>query len=108
MELQSVINAVLNTIFVSIPESIISVLFILFLLKRNDLLDVYRWQYNLKQIMIVVLPIAVSVNLMRYILHTNNLAIFLITEVMLILLMIFIIKKNNVLQEKINYLKVII
>lgn len=108
MEVQSVINAVLNTIFVSIPESIISVLFILFLLKRNDLLDVYRWRYNLKQIMIVVLPIAISVNLMRYILHTNNLAIFIITEMMLILLMIYIIKKNNVLQEKINYLKIII
>lgn len=108
MEIQSVINAILNTIFVSIPESIISVLFILFLLKRNNLLDIYRWKNNLKQIMIVVLPIAISVNLMKYILHINSLTIFITTEIMMILLMIYILKKNNILQEKINYLKVVV
>lgn len=109
MEMHSdVFNAVMNTIFVSVPESFISVLFVLVLLKRNDLLDIYRWQYNIGQIMHVVLPIAISVNLMRYILHINNLTIFITTEIMLILLMIYVLKKNNFLQEKINYLKVII
>jgi hypothetical protein len=103
-----VFNAVMNTIFVSIPECIVSVLFVLFLLKRNDLLDVYRWKHNLKQIMIVVLPVAILVNLMRYILHINNLTIFITTEIMIILLMIYMLKKNNILQEKINYLKIII
>jgi hypothetical protein len=108
MEMQSVINALLNTLFVSIPESLISVLFIFFLLKRNDLLDIYRWKTNLKSIMIIVLPVATSVNIMKYILSINNLTIFITTEIMMIMLIIFTIKKNNVLQEKVNYLKIII
>jgi len=108
METQSVINAVLNTIFVSIPESVIWILCVLYFLKRNDLLDVYRWKYNLKQIMIVAIPISISINLMRYILHINNLINFIVIEIMMILLISFIIRKNNVLQEKINYLKIAI
>ncbi|MCE5220165.1 MAG: hypothetical protein LLF98_02560 [Clostridium sp.] len=106
--MQSIVNAVLNTVFVSIPESIIWVLFVLFLLKRNDLLDIYRWKDNLKQIMIAVIPVSISINLMRYILHIGNLINFIIIEVMMILLITYIIKKNNFLQEKINYLKIVI
>jgi hypothetical protein len=103
-----IFNAVMNTIFVSIPESVLWILFVFFLMKRNDLLDVYRWQYNLKQIMIAAIPVSISINVMRYILHVNNLINFIIIEIMMIILIVYIIKKNNFLNEKISYLKIVI
>lgn len=105
--LQSITNAVLNTIFVSIPEEFIWVVFTLILLKRRDLLDIYFWKQNLKQIMIPVLPVAISINLMRYILHIDRLTNFIIIEIMMSCLVIFLVKKNNFLNEKINYFKII-
>lgn len=106
--MQSIINAVLNTVFVSIPEGIVWVVFILILLKRKDMLDVYFWKQNLKQIMIPVLPVAISINLMRYILHVDNLINFITIEIMMCSLVIYMIKKNNFLNEKLNYIKIIL
>jgi len=105
--MQNIINAVLNTIFVSIPESIVWVVFILLLLKRRDLLDFYLWKENLKQIMIPVIPVSISINLMRYILHIDRLTNFIIIEIMMSCLIIYLVKKNNFLNEKINYFKII-
>jgi hypothetical protein len=104
---QSIINAVLNTIFVSVPESLVWLIFILILLKEKNLLDVYFWKENLRKFMIVCLPIAISINTMRYILHVDNLVNFIIIEVMMCSLVIYLIKKNNFLNEKLNYFKII-
>lgn len=106
--MQNLINATLNTIFVSIPEEFVWVVFTLILLKRWDLLDIYRWKYNLKQIMIPVIPVAIAINLMRYVLHINSLVNFITIEIMMCCLVIYLIKKNNFLQEKINYIKIIL
>jgi len=106
--MQNIINAVLNTIFVSIPESIVWVVFILILLKRRDMLDVYFWKENLGRIMIPALSVAISINLMRYILHVNNLVNFIVIEIMMSCLIIYIIKENNFLNEKNNYIKIIL
>lgn len=106
--IQNIVNAVLNTMFVSIPETTIWVIAVLFLLKRSDLLDVYRWKRNLQQVMIVAIPPAIMINLMRYILEVNNLINFIIVEIMMVLLITYIIEKNNILQEKINYLMIIV
>lgn len=105
--MQNVVNAVLNTIFVSIPEEIVWVVFTLMLLKRMDLLDIYRWKHNIKEIMIPVIPIAILINVFRYILHISNLANFLIIEVLMCGLIMYVIKRNNFLNEKINYVKII-
>lgn len=103
-----VFNAVMNTVFVSIPECLVWIICILAILKRRDLLDIYRWKQNVKELMIPVLPVAITVNIMRYILHTNSLLMFLITEVMMCLLVIYLIKRNNFLNEKISYIKIIL
>jgi hypothetical protein len=104
---QNIINAVLNTVFVSIPEVAIWTIFVLILSKRKDLLDIYRWKHGIKQIMIVTIPTAASINLMRYILQVDNLINFIIIEVMMCVLVIYIVKKNNFLNEKISYVKII-
>jgi len=104
---QNIFNAVLNTLFVSIPEETVWVVFVLILLKRKDLLDIYFWKENLKKIMIPVIPIAISINLMRYVLHFDNTLNFAIVEIMMCSLVILLIKNNNFLQEKINYIKII-
>lgn len=106
--LQSIIDALLNTIFVSVPEELVWVVFSLILLKRRDLLDIYFWKENLIQIMIPVLPVAVSINLMRYILHVDNIINFIIIEVMMCSLMCYLIKRNNIVNEKIKYIKIIL
>ena len=105
--MQNIFNAVLNTLFVSIPEETVWVVFVLILLKRKDLLDIYFWKENLKKIMIPVIPIAISINLMRYVLHFDNTLNFAIVEIMMCSLVILLIKNNNFLQEKINYIKII-
>jgi hypothetical protein len=106
--MESLLNGLLNTVFVSIPEAFIWCVFVLFLMKRADLLDVYRWEYNLKQIMIPVIPVAVSINLMRYVLQVDNLVNFIIIEIMMMVLVTYIIQRNNILNEKINYLMIIV
>jgi hypothetical protein len=107
--MQGIINAILNTLFVSLPEEFLWCLTILLFLQRSDLLDVYRWKRNLKEILLpVIVPVAVSINIMRYILHTNNLINFIIIEIMMCILIIGLIKRNNFLNEQINYLKIII
>jgi len=105
--LQNIINATLNCIFVSVPEELVWVICSLILLKRRDLLDIYRWKRNIKELLIPVIPVAISINIMRYILHINNTINFIVIEVMICSLMIYLIKRNNFLDEKINYIKII-
>ena len=106
--MQNITNAVLNTIFVSIPETLVWCIFILILLKRKDMLDIYLWKENLKQIILIVsLPVSISINLMRYILHVDNLVNFITIEIMMCSLIIYMIRKNNFLNEKLNYIKII-
>ena len=106
--MQSITNAVLNTIFVSIPETLVWCVFVLILLKRKDMLDIYLWKENLKQIILIVsLPVSISINLMRYILHVDNLVNFITIEIMMCSLIIYMIRKNNFLNEKLNYIKII-
>ena len=104
---QNIINAILNCLFVSLPEVLIWCVAVLILLKRNNLLDIYDWKYNIKQIMIPVIPVAISINLMRYILQFDNLVNFIVVEVMMCVLVIYMIKRNNFLNDKLNYVKIV-
>jgi len=105
--IQSITNAILNTIFVSIPETLVWSIFVLVLIKEKNLLDIYFWKENLLKLLQIAIPISISINLMRYILHLNNLVNFIIIEIMMSVLMILLIKKNNFLNEKINYFKIV-
>jgi len=102
-----IFKAILNTIFNSIFETSGWVVLILILIKQRNLIDIYFIKNSIKNILIPALPTAISINVMRYILHLDNLTNFLIVETMMIFLIIYLVKKNNFLNKKIEYLKII-
>ena len=104
---EDIIKAILNTICNSSFEITCWLVGVLILLKRKDLLDIYSWKENLKKIMPPVIFIAISINLMRYVFHINNTLNFIIVECMMVYVTIYLIKNNNFLNEKINYVKII-
>lgn len=106
--MQNVINLVLNTLFVSIPEETVWVIFTLIFLKRFDLLDKYRWKENIRWIMIPVIPTAIITNIFRYIIHVPQLAMFIIAQAIFYSLMIYIIKESTFIEHKPPYLKVLL
>lgn len=97
------LNALLNTIFVSIPEETIWVVFILMILKRYDLLDRYRVKQNLKWWAILVLPMAILVNVFRYVIIIPRILATLGTLIMFCLLVIYVVKKTDVANESTTF-----
>ena len=102
------IDAILCTIFTSIPESCITVIAILALLKKRNLIDIYFLKDSIKNVMIPALPVALLSDIMQYIFHFNQYITFISTEILMVCLIIYLIKKTNILDEEINYIKIII
>ena len=105
---QNIINAVLNMIFISMPESFVWLLITLMLSKRFDLLDRYRWKSNLKYFLIPVLPTAFYINFLRYILHMPRMPILFGCIFIFYSLTLYILKKNLFVDEKLPYLKTLL
>lgn len=93
--MSNVINALLNMILVSIPEELFLTMMTLIFLKRFDLLDVRMWKHNIKWIMIPALPIALMINLFRYIVIIPKPLMTIINLIIFYLLLIYIIKKTS-------------
>lgn len=106
--MQNVINALMNTILVSIPEETVWVILTLIFLKRFDLLDRYRWRENVKWVMIPVIPTAISINIFRYILHTPKIVMFVVSGLIFYSLIIYIVKKTSFAEEEVPYLKILL
>lgn len=106
--MQGVINALLNTIFVSIPEESFIVIMTLILLKRFDILDIRMWRYNFKWIMIPTLPMAIMINVFRYIIPIQKPFISLIGYLLMNFLMIYIVIKNSYKINKFEILRTIL
>ena len=93
--MQGVIHALLNMVFVSIPENIFLVTMTLILLKRFDMLDIRMLKLNLKWFIIPVIPMAIMINLFRYIMILPKPMISLMCLLLMNTSMVFIIIKNS-------------
>lgn len=92
---QNVVNALLNFILVSIPEEIFLVAMTLIFMKRFDLLDVRMWKQNLKWIMIPSIPMALDINIIKYILGLPKLISSLSSLMIFIIVFMIMIKRYS-------------
>lgn len=106
--MQNIINLILNTLFVSIPEETIWVILTLIFLKRFDLLDKYRLKENIKWILLPVIPTAIITNIFRHIVHAPQIVMFIVAQVVFYSLVIYIIKETTIIEEKPPYLKTLL
>ncbi len=102
------IHALLNCLFVGVPEEIVWCLLSLVFLKRFDLLDKYRWKESIKYLAIPIIPTAVSINVFRYILVTPKIVIFLGSGAIFYSLLVYIVKKTSITEQEVSYLKILI
>jgi hypothetical protein len=65
--MSSEIKALISTLIIGIPEEIIWVTTIFVLLKRYDLIDFKRIKENYKWLLIPALPVAILINIGKYI-----------------------------------------
>lgn len=93
--MQNVINALLNFIAVSVWEELIWVGITLVLLGRFDLLDWRRWRRNIKLLAIPIIPVALTINILRYIILVPKPIMSISTLIMLILLITYITNKTD-------------
>jgi len=93
--MQGVTNALLNFILVSVPEETVIVILTLIFLKRFDMLDIRMLKYNLKILFIPILPVAIIVNLFRYIIIIPRPIMSLSAISLMSILLVYIIIKNS-------------
>ena len=106
--MQNIVNALLNTVLVSIPEETFITVMTLIFLKRFDMLDLRMWKYNLRFIMTPVIPIAILINIFKYIIIISRPMITSINLFIFYLLIVFIVKRNSFTFDKKEYKKIII
>jgi hypothetical protein len=80
----------------------------LIFLKRFDILDFQMWRYYLKWIMVPVIPVAIMINVFRYLVIIPKSILMLISISVLYILIIYLIIKNSYSINKNIYLKTII
>lgn len=100
---QSVVNALLNFIFVSIPEEIFLVAMTLIFIKRFDLLDIRMWKQNLKWLIIPILPVSLMITIFKYIFVIPRPFMTIINLIIFYILMTFILRKNSFEFNKKDY-----
>ena len=105
--IHNVMNAVLNGIMTSTFEEGVWELTVLILLKRFDLLDKYMWKEKIKYLAFPVLLSSLVINTLKYIIVAPRLIISLSAIITIYVGIIYILKapENNILNEKIPYIK---
>ena len=93
--MQAITNAILNTIFVGLPEEMFIVIITLSLLKINDLLDILMWKRSLTWIMLTALPVAIMANMFKYIIIVPKQNSILSIMLFMIILMQYIVITNS-------------
>jgi len=107
--MQSITNAVLNGLLVSIPEEFLWLLTVLIFMKRFDLLDKYMWKQNIKYLFLPIITTSMIISILRYIIIVPRIFMTLSAILTMYLAIIYILKipKNNPLKEKISYFKIL-
>jgi len=105
---ESITNAVMNFLLVSLPEESIWLISILILMKRFDLLDKYMWRDKIKYLIFPILLSSISINFLKYIIVAPRLVISISAILTIYVGIIYILKapENNILNEKIPYIKI--
>jgi len=105
---ESIINAIMNFLLVSLPEEFIWSISILILMKRFDLLDKYMWRDKIKYLFYPILLSSISINFLKYIIVAPRLVISISAILTIYVGIIYILKapENNILNEKIPYIKI--
>ena len=94
--MQSITNAVLNLLFVSIPEeAFIAIIALTFLKELDNLFDIYMWKNNLKWLMIATLPTSILVCVLRFMLLVPQIIVIKSVMALMITSMIYIVVKNS-------------
>jgi hypothetical protein len=88
------INGFLNMIFISIPEGIVISFICLLFLSDKNMLDFMMIRYNIKKYLLLIIPNAVVINMIRYIFKVDNKFILLIVGYMTILITLTILYKK--------------
>ena len=104
MQSTSVINALLNMFLVSLPEELFVVAITLIFIGRDDLLDLRMWKDNIKWIALPSIGMSFIISFARLINISKSLS-QITGMIVLYLLILVVIKNNNLLQEKTKYFK---
>jgi len=105
--IHNIVNALLNVIFVCLPEEAVWLVATLITLKRFDLLDKYMWKQNIKWLSIPIFSTSIIIGLFKYIIIVPRIFMTFSAILTIYLSIIYILKipENNILNEKIPYLK---
>ena len=94
--MQTITNAILNMLFVGIPEELfIAIITLTFLKELDNLFDIYMWKKNLKWILIATLPTSILVSVLRFVIAVPQINVILLAMVLMITSMIYIVIKNS-------------
>lgn len=97
--MQNLINALLNFLFVGIPEETIVVLVTFVMLKRFDLIDPRRIKRNYKLLLLPIISVSFLVNIFRYIIIIPRPLMSFSALILFIYTIAFITKKTDKLKE---------
>lgn len=98
-----IIHSLLSSVCITIPEYIFIIIITLKLMKRNDMLDLYNLQSNIKSILLIVLPPSILLDISNYIIKFPSSINKLISLIITYILLIYILKKRSYI--KYSYLK---
>jgi len=106
---ESITNAVMNFLLVSLPEESIWFFTVIILMKRFDLLDKYMWRDKIKWLVVPVLS-SIVINLLKYIINSPIIFISIsaITTIYIGIIIMLKAPENNILNEKIAYIKILL
>ena len=104
--MQSIVNALLNMFLVSLPEELFVVAMVLIFIGRDDLLDLRMWKDNIKWVSIPAIGMSFIISFAKFINISKPLS-QITGMILLYLLILVVIKNNNLLKEKTKYFKIL-
>lgn len=93
--LNEIIQALSVFSCITVPETVVMVMFTYIILGRHDLLDKYNLNHTIKQMSISVIPSALLLNLFIYVLKISAGFSKLMDFVLLYFLLLYVVNKNN-------------
>ena len=103
--MQQTSTLLLNTIFITIPESLFMIILSLSILKIDNLLDILTWKNNLKWIIIASLPISIMLTITKFSPISTKHNMILSTMLIMILLIEYIVINNSFDVKSITIIK---
>jgi len=93
--LENVVHSALSCVFITIPEHIFFIIVTLRLMGRKEMLDLYSAKENLITILKIVIPSALTINVLEYLAKTPSSFNKSITLILLYSLLIYTLKQRK-------------